>query len=307
MDLNTWAQISLGAGLPHDAEPLIVKKGYAVARSTSRRLVFRIGLRGERSFDLNPSDVGFAHKIAVEMAESGLNVLAPTERIPEVRGPYLISASPLATPLVVAGWSRTEATHFGGQLRSWCSYKSPLLTSLNIPGYVVSRARQARLTGGEVAAAGEWCMNALAALESQTPFSQLAGGSPGAIHGDVHPGNLVRHRGRILLIDLDSVKTGPAMFDLAVGLMYERRYNNDYPGTTMACGYLGPDISQFEEELTALQNWKELSSYSQLLLRWHQSPAVAREFWQRTRSKWNDKWNNIVRTPTPGTIPKEVP
>jgi hypothetical protein len=51
----------------------------------------------------------------------------------------------------------------------------------------------------------------------------------------------VRHEERILLIDLDSVKIGPALFDIAVGLMYERRYNRKYPGTLVASGYTDTD------------------------------------------------------------------
>jgi hypothetical protein len=300
MKQDTWIQMARAVCLPHDAEPLVVKPGYAVARSVSRRLVFRIGRQGSRSFDLNPSDVSHAHRIAVDMERAGLNVLAPTTREPEVCAAYLISASPLATPLLDARWSSAEAVDLGEQLRAWSSYRSPLLTTLDIPDYVRARANQAIHAGGEVAAAGEWCMRELETLEFEAPFSELFAGRPGAIHGDVHPGNLVRYQGRILLIDLDSVKMGPAMFDVAVALMYERRYNRDYPGTLMASGYLDTTLSLVGDELTALQKWKELSSYSQLILRW-EAPGISTEFWQRTQSEWNDKWTNIVGTPTQGT------
>jgi hypothetical protein len=299
---ENWNQILHDAALPVDAEPIVVKNDYAVARSISLRLVFRVGPRSARSFNLNPCDIGHAHRIAVDMAENGLNVLAPITRSPEVRGPYLVSVSPLATPLLDIRWSAAEAISLGSQFRAWAAYRSPLLSHLDIPSYVRIRARQALLTGGDVGAAGEWCIGALEALESQAPFSQLAVSRPGAIHGDVHPGNLVRHRGRILLIDLDSAKLGPAMFDIAVGLMYERRYNRTYPGALMASGYCHPKHRIFrDDELIALQKWKEISSFSQLLLRWHQSPDIPAEFWRRTRSGWNDRWKNVVRTPTPGT------
>lgn len=293
----SWEHLARDARLPHDATPLVMKDDYAVARSLSQRMVFRIGLRDASSFDLNPSDVAHAHRIAVDMATQGLNVLAPLTPQPTGNGPYWVSSSPLAIPLMEAPWVSAEATTLGRDLRDWSDYSSPLLPRLDVPAYVRARARNAISIGGTVAAAGEWCLAALDALNTRAPFTQLVDSRPGTIHGDIHPGNLVRHNGRILLIDLDSVKAGPAMFDIAVGLLYERRFNPGYPGTPMATGYLCTGDLAADEELTALQEWKELSSYSQLLLRWNLTPAVRGEFWNRTKSSWGDRWTNVIETP----------
>jgi hypothetical protein len=298
---DSWTQVARDAGLPADTEPLVVKDNYAVARSMSKRLVFRIGLRGASNFDLNPSDLSHGHRIAVDMAQRGLNVLAPLTSEPTAAGHYLISATPLAIPLTDAPWTLAEAAALGRDLLAWSGYGSPLLARLDIPGYVRSRSYDAINAGGATAAAGEWCLATLEALDARAPFAQLVETHPGTIHGDVHTGNLVRHEGRLLLIDLDSVKAGPAMFDIAVGLMYERRYSPRYPGTAVAAGYLSSRVRSNDDELAALQQWKELSSYSQLLLRWHQGPEVAVEFWRRTHSGWKDHWNNIVQTPLQGT------
>lgn len=298
---DNWSQIARDTGLPADAEPLVVKDAYAVARSVSKRLVFRIGLRGASNFDLNPNDLSHGHRIAVDMARRGLNVLAPLTSEPMAVGRYLISATPLAIPLTDAPWTSAEAAALGRHLLAWSGYSSLLLTRLDIPGYVHARSYDAINAGGARVAAGEWCLATLEALDARAPFTQLLEMRSGTIHGDVHPGNLVRHEGRLLLIDLDSVKTGPALFDIAVGLMYERRYSSRYPGTALATGYLGTRERYTDDELVALQQWKELSSYSQLLLRWHQGPAVEAEFWRRTNSGWEDRWNNIVQTPVTGT------
>lgn len=304
MATNHWTPIARDAGLPRDAEPLVIKSDYAVARSESQRLVFRIGIRGSSSFDLNPSDVAHAHKIGVDMATRGLNVLAPLTPEPLNVGRYQVSTSPLALPIMEASWNQADAAALGRELRAWSAYDSPLLTQLDIADYVRTRAQDAISSGGMLAAAGEWCLNSLDALNTQAPFTELVDSHHGAIHGDVHPGNLVRYEGRILLIDLDSVKTGPAMFDIAVGLTYQRRYNTNYPGTTMASAYIGTSQDGRQDELAALQKWKELSSYSQLLLRWHHSPAIQDEFWNRTKSTWEAHWANVVQTPVLSTTDK---
>lgn len=300
MGFGSWNQIARDAGLPDDADPLVIKNDYAVARSLSKRLVFRIGLRGVRSFDLNPSDIAYAHKIGFDMAKHGLNVLAPLAPELSAHGPYLVSASPLAIPLLEAPWTPGEAVDLGRELRGWADYCCSELPRLDIPSYVRIRAQDAVDTGGTVAAAGEWCLAALEALDAHAPFAQLEKDRPGTIHGDVHPGNLVRHDGRILLIDLDSVKNGPAQFDIAVGAMYQRRYNRNYPGMLIAAGYFNTEDPSVDEELIALQKWKELSSYSQLLLRWNSGPNIPIEFWKRTRSGWEDLWTNVVQTPVVG-------
>lgn len=302
MGENSWTHIHRWAGLPEDAIPLVIKKDYAVAQSAATQLVFRVALEGAKSFDLNPSDVTHAHRIAHDMAAHGLNVLAPTAQVPVARNGYVISSSPLATPLMDAPWTVAEASDFARGLRAWSAYESTMLAPLDIPRYVRARAYDAVNSGGSLGSAGEWCLAALETLDRQTPFRELTAKNPGVIHGDVHPGNLVRYRGRILLIDLDSVKTGPALFDIAVGLVYQRRYSPAYPGSAMATGYFGSGDYRESHDLEALEKWKELSSYSQLLLRWHQEPCIPVEFWKRTKSEWNDRWTNIVRTPVLETV-----
>lgn len=301
MAIDNWQAIRDTTGLPADTRLLVQQTEYVVLASDLARTVYRIGVNGQSSFGLNPSNIASSHILGAKMAEAGLNVLSPHGPRPRVAGPFIISESPLATPLTDYLWTAAEALLLGQELAGWAEFSDPDLEDLDVSAYARERALGAASGRGGLARAGQWCLDFLDRLEHRYPFGELVQSSPGTIHGDIHTGNLVRHHHpALLLIDLDSVKRGPAMYDIAVALLYQRRFNPRYPGKLILNGYgqaraVGPVQ---EDELTGLQWWKEASSYSQLLLRWGQGPDIAHEFWNRTSLGWHGKWVNVVHTPT---------
>ena len=301
MAIDNWQIVREITGLPADTRLLVQQTHYVVLASDLARTVYRIGVHGQSSYALNPSNIAGSHILGAKMAEAGLNVLRPYGPRPRVVGPFIISESPLAMPLTDRLWTESEAFLLGRELGGWADFTDPDLEDLDVSAYARERALGAASGPGGLDRAGQWCLDFLDTLEHRYPFDELVRSNPGTIHGDIHPGNLVRYHHRaLLLIDLDSVKRGPAMYDVAVALLYQRRFNPHYPGELILNGYaqaraMGPDQ---KDELIGLQGWKEASSYSQLLLRWGQGPEIGHEFWNRTKLRWHEQWTNVVHTPT---------
>jgi Ser/Thr protein kinase RdoA (MazF antagonist) len=69
--------------------------------------------------------------------------------------------------------------------------------------------------------------------EARSAFDRVAGRMRGRfgeltlVHADLHPGNVIFHRGRARLIDFDDSGYAPLMYDVAVAL-WELRHRPDY-------------------------------------------------------------------------------
>lgn len=290
------AVVNAGA-VPIDAVLLAQQAAHLVVLSLSAQRVFRVGLSAGPELVESPCDVGHSHLLAVAMANAGLNVLAPSASMPQHIGDYIVSASPIAEPLAQTGWRSGEPRRLGAAMAHWSAFTSPLLSALDIPSYADARIRRALAsTEPELRAAAHWCRRQQARVESRGPWKTMSSPS-GCIHGDPNLGNLVRERGREepVFIDLDSVRSGPRFFDLAVMTMYRARFERSYPATEIIAGYTSVHGPVPNWALYGLRDWKELSSYTQLLTRWD-TPGIAEEFWRRVDLDDDAPWLNVTQT-----------
>lgn len=297
MRIPTLATVALEAGLPDDVVELARQRYHLVAASPTSRTVFRVGLAEMDDSGADPCDVGRSHLLAVAMSSAGLNVLRPHTEVPQRCGRYTVSASPMAEPLATTGWGPEEPVLLGTATTRWAHFTSDLLQPLNIPGYSGARIDDALVSADPgLRSAAQWCADQRDAAAAHYPWHQLAD-TGGCIHGDPNLGNLVRlpTTPTPLFIDLDSVKYGPRLYDLAVMQLYTVRFAANYPCTAIIAGYERAAGPVDTDALHGLRRWKELSSATQLLTRWSH-PGVAAEFWRRTTLDDSAPWTNVTHT-----------
>jgi len=295
--IPSLATVAREAGLPGDVIELARQRYHVVASSRSSRQVFRVGLVEAADSAADPCDVRRSHVLAVAMSTAGLNVLRPSTELPERRGRYTISASPMAEPLGATGWRGDEPALLGAAMERWAQFSSDLLQPLDIPGYAAARISNASVSPDPaLRSAAQWCDEQRGSAIARYPWHQLTD-TCGCIHGDPNLGNLVRLESTPtpLFIDLDSVKYGPRHYDLAVMQLYAVRFAANYPWRAIVSGYERAGAPVDGDALRGLRQWKELSSATQLLTRWSET-GIAAEFWRRTALDESAPWRNVTNT-----------
>lgn len=304
--IGPFEEVREELGLPPDAVMFARQHAHMVVGLPGEGRVYRIALTADMGTTADPSNVLVAHHRAWEMHEFGLNVLPPTSPFPRTQGRYTISETVMAESLAATGWKFSESSDLGCALASWEHYSSTTLETLDVAGYSTDRVLAAATSHNpHLQQAAEWCGRMLANLQAEYPFQELFDNHPGCVHGDPHMGNLVRipQHTTPMFIDLDTVKLGPATYDLAIMMVYKRRYNPNYPAEKILASYQRDgSTSSFADALRGLQLWKEASSYTQLLTRWSQ-PGIREEFFLRasTFSDAASTWNNVIGTPVEQT------
>jgi Ser/Thr protein kinase RdoA (MazF antagonist) len=104
----------------------------------------------------------------------------------------------------------------------------------------------------------------------------------GMIHGDAWRGNLLRDANRVVLLDWDTVSTGPREIDLVPTLQATRFGLPEAERDGFVAAY-GQDIRNWDGYL-ALLEMRELSTLSAILRDAHANPASRRELAVRIRS-----------------------
>ncbi|RKN50421.1 phosphotransferase family protein [Micromonospora endolithica] len=107
--------------------------------------------------------------------------------------------------------------------------------------------------------------------------------SPGLIHGDAHPGNLLRDiNGSPVLCDFDATTLGPRQVDLVAVPVGEARFRRHGQHRRLAAAY-GYDVTT-DPHWPLLREARELKMIVAAVPRLHSSPGVADEFALRLRT-----------------------
>jgi hypothetical protein len=295
----TFTSLKQVLDLPHDTYLIRANDHHTIAASETASTVYRI------TPTPNDATITHAHTLAWDMASHDLNVLRPCTPTPDHRAGHTISASPLAHPLTSIGWPTGGPEGLGAALTRWDDYSRPDLPVLNVAQYAEDRVTTAADSPDPALRhAAERCHDQLVALHDTYPWDQLLADAA-TVHGDPHLGNLVLHPSSTTpaFIDLDTSKTGPRGYDLAVMNQYVTRYQSTYPADRILAAYRTAGGVITAERLRALTCWKELSSQTYLLTQWH-DPDVRAEYEHRARHP-HRPWANITRTPM--SAPPERP
>ncbi len=126
-----------------------------------------------------------------------------------------------------------------------------------------------------------WCDRLEPRLHALTASS-----GPGIIHGDAHPGNLLRDpTGRPVLCDFDATSIGPWQVDLAAVSVGEARFGRAGQHQRLAAAY-GYDVTT-EPHWPLLREARELKMIVAAVPLLQSGPGVADEFHHRLRSVIN--------------------
>jgi hypothetical protein len=109
---------------------------------------------------------------------------------------------------------------------------------------------------------------------------------PGIIHGDLHPGNLIRTDEGPVVCDLDEVVIGPREWDLAVAAVHSLRFTGDTSGLTTLERVHGVDVTRWEG-FEALRRIRELQLVTSVLPVLRSNPVL--------RPQWEIRLDSLRR------------
>jgi len=109
---------------------------------------------------------------------------------------------------------------------------------------------------------------------------------PGVVHGDLHPGNLIRTSGGPVVCDLDEAVVGPREWDLAVVTVHAMRFAAGGPGPSVLERVHGVDVTRWEGFET-LRRIRELQLVTSVLPVLRSNPVL--------RPQWEVRLDSLRR------------
>lgn len=252
--------------VPADSEVLSTHNNLVVA-SRSMDSVVRIGRISAIMARDDPGDIRYSHQLAWLAAEVA-PVVRPTAPKPTYHGDFVLSFFPKLRPV---DWSTQDPAAI---VTSTAAFNRALphveqvvnLSDLEITDYVLERLKRARsqlaadMNGPQL----DLTEAMLGYYRRHYPFAELREADPALVHGDLQTSNvLVDQRNNVQLIDLDSAKKGPRLYDLA---SWRVRSELGDPAPTEDAISLAPGMIPWNDETyRALAGWKLLSSMTHIV------------------------------------------
>lgn len=252
--------------LPEDSEILSTHNNLVVA-SRSMDTIARIGRISAIMRRDDPGDLRYSHKLAWLAAEVA-PVVRPISPVPTYHGDFVLSFFPRLRPM---DWSTQDPTTIVTSTAAFNTALSRIepsmcLGTLEITDYAVERLQRVREQ--QTAVSNERELDLAEALlgyyQGHYPFSELREDDPALVHGDLQTSNtLLGLRNNLQIIDLDSAKKGPRLYDLA---SWRVRSELGDPAPIEGAVSRAPLLIPWSEEAyRALVGWKLLSSMTHVL------------------------------------------
>ena len=253
--------------VPEDVE-VISQTNNLILRSRATKVVARVSFSNTKTERDDPQDASYSHGIAWAMADRGLPVLRPLTPKPLTLDSMVVSLFPLAENVQITDQNYPEIAKV---IEEFASFHTPGLRSVDIEKYTQDRLGKVQ---DQNYRANQRLHDAItfARLTHQKSFS-FQDAQVGTVHGDIHSGNMVRHEGKILLIDLDATARGHLFYDFASWRLRQELFDHSV-NVEKIVDYARKSSKWDEEAYRALMGWKALSSLTYVLAYGDESTAT---------------------------------
>lgn len=248
--------------VPHDSR-VISEHNNTIIESAAERLIGRVATLSSIESRDTPGDIRYAHALAWEMRNKGAVVAPVTER-PIVEDGVVVSLYPKLNQAV---WTSLKAPALHRKMSIFSNSLDVLSEDMSHELYVLDISEYATRRLDGVKNEKQECDEGLIELVGNNldyytqsyPFPELTADDGALVHGDLHANNIVAtDAGEPRIIDLDSVSTGPRLYDLAS--WHIRSLRGDAAPTVEMIELEKRMGNWKEESFKALMGWKVLSS-----------------------------------------------
>lgn len=250
--------------LPSDTE-ILSSDNNLITFSKKEKIIARIGRLSLIDQREDPGDIQYSHEIAWA-ADSSSPIVRPIDQSPIIDDDLIVSRFPAMEKV---DWHKHSGEDIVALLNGIsesfdCIRNKITLKQLDISDYAQKRIDSCLHKNDYMYPTINYVQNILNLQETKYPFGELVKKSPSLVHGDLHARNVVSdHDGNLMVIDLDSMKIGPALYDIASWRV--RREQGDDAPVEQAVN-LARESNQWDEILyRALIGWKAVSSMTHLL------------------------------------------
>lgn len=260
-------------GLIPDDSRILSQHNNIVTESQQQQTVARIGKLSTIAARESPGDIRYSH-VAARILGDDAAVLPPIHAMPVIADGFVISTFP---KLHEVDWDIVDGDTLCEMLESFQEGYSRIngaleLRTLNVAQYANARLKAVENSDETNQETLDRVSRALDALNILYPFSELHVDDPSVVHGDLHSKNvLTDETGSLKIIDLDSVATGPRLYDIASWSV--RLLCGDAAPINKAVEHFRHHSEWNEEAYQALMSWKILSSMTHAI--YYEDPEAA--------------------------------